>query len=413
MRHDFTIDCKHPFDVNIAFHIAFVYNRCKRQGVEGLDTFFASPERSDSTQIHSQISFISASPVMKGLLESVSGILAVLNEQRQIVAVNIALLETFGVKDPAEVFGLRPGEAIECIHAHETEAGCGTTRYCSTCGAAISIVTCLAEDHAIERKCAATVMKNGSQSDLCFQIRAHPIRILDNRFVLLFIQDITLQERLVALDKSFFHDTGNLLSCLLGLSDLAEHRKGSELDSAIGSIRDISYRLAQEMNIHREISNQGLKEFSPSFRRVPLNFIFSELHQTLQNHPSSLIRPYSIPTVFEESFIKTDHGLLLRVLTNMVINACEAGESDDAVRVWVEESTDKLRFCVWNPEAIPLDVSLRVFQRHYSTKLGAGRGFGTFGIKLLGQDLLGGQVGFSSSEPLGTTFHISLPRGLA
>ena len=44
----------------------------------------------------------------------------------------------------------------------------------------------------------------------------------------------------------------------------------------------------------------------------------------------------------------------------------------------------------------------------WSTKQGAGRGFGTWSMKLLGENLLGGELGFESG-PQGTRFELRLP----
>jgi CheY-like chemotaxis protein len=50
-----------------------------------------------------------------------------------------------------------------------------------------------------------------------------------------------------------------------------------------------------------------------------------------------------------------------------------------------------------------------IFERSYSTK-GAGRGIGTYAMKLLGENYLRGEVSFSSSRPGGTVFALVLPR---
>ena len=50
-----------------------------------------------------------------------------LNERRQILAVNDVLLAELGIENPASVLGLRPGEMIDCVHARE-EDGCAITK---------------------------------------------------------------------------------------------------------------------------------------------------------------------------------------------------------------------------------------------------------------------------------------------
>jgi signal transduction histidine kinase len=76
----------------------------------------------------------------------------------------------------------------------------------------------------------------------------------------------------------------------------------------------------------------------------------------------------------------------------------------------VEEQPEQVTFRVWNPGAIAASIAPRIFQRYFSTKPGSGRGQGTFIMKLLGERVLGGDVGFTSSATGGTTFSLRLPR---
>ncbi len=74
-----------------------------------------------------------------------------------------------------------------------------------------------------------------------------------------------------------------------------------------------------------------------------------------------------------------------------------------------EERPDRFAFRVWNSGTVPVVVVPRIFQRHFSTKHGQGRGQGTYAMKLFGEQLLGGRVSFTSSAPEGTWFEIALP----
>jgi signal transduction histidine kinase len=68
----------------------------------------------------------------------------------------------------------------------------------------------------------------------------------------------------------------------------------------------------------------------------------------------------------------------------------------------------QVRFLVHNDGVIAPEVQLRVFQRSFSTKA-RGRGLGTYGMKLLGERVLGGEVSFRSEPASGTTFLLTLP----
>jgi sensor histidine kinase regulating citrate/malate metabolism len=53
---------------------------------------------------------------------------------------------------------------------------------------------------------------------------------------------------------------------------------------------------------------------------------------------------------------------------------------------------------------------MQLFQRSFSTKAATGRGVGTYSMRLLGEQYLGGRVEFTSREPDGTTFTLILPK---
>ena len=58
--------------------------------------------------------------------------------------------------------------------------------------------------------------------------------------------------------------------------------------------------------------------------------------------------------------------------------------------------------------AIPEAVQGQVFRRYFSTK-GRDRGLGTYGMKLLAEQYLGGRVGFTTDAEQGTRFTVTLP----
>ncbi len=92
----------------------------------------------------------------------------------------------------------------------------------------------------------------------------------------------------------------------------------------------------------------------------------------------------------------------------MVKNALEAAQSGQEISLICRLVYPWVQFQVNNPNYMTREVQLQVFQRSFSTK-GAGRGLGTYSIKLLTERYLQGKVSFTSTPDKGTTFTASYP----
>ena len=373
------------------------------------DTYFAPAERAERRGLLQNIDFVSRNPLIDTLLSSAGGLLAVLNQQRQIVALNDTLLESLGVKDAADLFGLRLGEAIHCIHAHEMPGGCGTSKFCSTCGAAVAIVTSLSDNGPVERDCALTVEKKGRREDLFFRVRAHSVIIDGQRLLLLFLQDMTEHHRRAMLERVFLHDISNLVSGLVGNAELLNSTDEGNQSEEATELLQLSLRLAKEIQVQRAILATDPSAITLDPEKISAVDVGHELKQIFANHPAARGKQFCISPSRADRRFRTDPSLLIRVLANAVTNAFEATVEGDTVRLWHEDMDGGVTFCVWNREVIPEAVALRVFQRCFTTKQGAGRGIGTYVMRLLAEHYLRGKVDFTTSARDGTLFRVYVP----
>lgn len=275
--------------------------------------------------------------------------------------------------------GLRLGETLQCVHAHDEPAGCGTTKFCSTCGAAIATVICMEQGKPVEKICALAAKRGNQLIDTVLVVKSYPVKIENKKFVLLFLQDITLHEQRAALERTFFHDINNLLTMLVGTSELLVQKDPSRL---VSNLYEASLRLHKEIDIQRCLSQNDDVNYQTTINEITTVRILADLHSFFANHPVADKKTIKIENNFAEISIKIDISLLSRILINMVLNALEATEENGVVKVWVEQQSDLLSFCVWNSIDISQETAVRIFQRNFSTKGQAGRGVGTFSMKL-------------------------------
>jgi hypothetical protein len=367
------------------------------------ETFFAPPKRSDSNDLRSDIEKITNNPFIDNLMVVANGLFAVLNEHRQILTINESFLRLMGIDDPGKVLGLRPGEYVNCIHACEMPHGCGTSRYCVTCGAVISIMAALKENSPYEDTCALTIEKDNQEIDLVFQVRACPLNFDGKRFVLLFLQDISVQQHRANLERTFFHDISNIMCGVIGKSEILSMK-----DQSLSQLHNSIERLSQEICIQRSLSSTFSGTYQPLYKEISAKSVMDEIEEIFSDNPLKNDRILEFKSSEHDIPVVTDKHLVSRILVNMITNALEATAIGGRVKAEIIPEGNAVTFSVWNEGKIPAEISLRIFQRNFSTKNAVGRGLGTYSMKFFGEKVLGGKVTFETSIEKGTTFRLTL-----
>lgn len=372
-----------------------------------METHFAPAKRTGHRSLANQIENVSNSPIMSTLLAATAGLLVILNDDRQIVGLNDAFLAALGNIDSSSILGLRLGETLNCIHASELPNGCGTTSHCSTCGAVIAMMAAINDDQVSEKVCSLTAQNGDTTLERYLSVRAQPLKIEDRRWILIFAQDITNQHALSTLEHIFFHDVNNILTALVGNSDLLarempdKHRAQQILSAA--------KRLCAEVTLQRFLSSQkdGLNLIKLSM--VSISEINEEVEFIMYGHPKSHSR--KLEQIWPDKDIKllTDIHLISRILGNMLLNALEASTEDGTVRLVSFVDGNHITWEVWNDSYIPPEIQAQIFQKHFSTKASMGSGMGTHSMKLFGEKYLNGTVWFKTSQDEGTFFYFKHP----
>jgi hypothetical protein len=368
--------------------------------------------RNSAEEIAREAGLVRKSDLVKALLATSPGLFGVLDGKRQLVAVNKELLASFGIEDAEEALGLRLGEALLCAHANEGEDGCGTSAACGSCGAVIAVVGGLASSGPFEERCSLRTAFKGTEREYLLKVRANPLDIGGERYVLLFLQDHTEDERKASLERVFFHDVSNVVTALSSAAFLAGTPDPERRELGLKELSRLSQRLVREIALQRVLILGKADGWKGDDEEIEHEALARELGDFGRNHPAGRDKEIGLPSFNPSRPMRTDYALLLRVLSNMLVNALEASQAGEKVDVEFDEGADSIAYSVRNASVMPDAVRQRIFQRHFSTKGGSGRGMGTYSMKLLGEEYLGGRVGFETGVGIGTRFWIELPFGI-
>lgn len=348
---------------------------------------------------------------LSAFLEAIPDFALIMNREREVLAANKCLLDTFGIENVEQLIGKRSGEVLGCLFASDAPGGCGTSLHCTTCGAHKSIINSQELNTRTVTECRVT-LDTGVALDL--RVISSPAPVENLPLTLCILKDISAEKRRSVLEKVFFHDVMNTVGSIRNIATLLTSREElpPETDTKYREwMMHLSERLVDEIAHQRKLVAAEQGEFKPDMGMIFVADLMREVHRLCVSHDVARDRNLVLGEI-PDSKIVSDAAILRRILVNLVKNALEASEGGGTVTMRGEESDDSVTFHVHNQGVIPRDVQLQLFQRSFSTKEGEGRGIGTYSIKLFGERYLKGRVSFASREPEGTTFSFSCPKGV-
>lgn len=331
-----------------------------------LPRIFAPSLQANLLKARCQNAALQSEPWLIGLCRAVHEPLLILNEDRRVIKTNRTLLQLFGLEQEAQILGM----ALDIKDAHD------------------------------------------------FGQREEHVDIGDEEFWIVALVDRRDEFRRRALEKVFLHDILNTAGGVQGLSEVMADAAPGDMDSLKDTVKNLADQLVDEITAQRDFLSAEHDDLV--VEPVPI-YAADVAHSVLQryrNHPLVGNRELVIRGEREPVVFRTDPTLLARILANMIKNALEA--SPDGAEVTLDfgraaETEDAgpggpgdVWFTVHNTGYIPREIQARIFTRSFSTK-GAGRGLGTYGMRLLCERFLAGRVGFRSHPTDGTIFKVTLP----
>ncbi|MDH5371855.1 MAG: PAS domain-containing sensor histidine kinase [Acidimicrobiia bacterium] len=368
-----------------------------------LSTEFEPAERASLDEVRRQSAKLLGDPMMRSVADSSKAYISVLNSDRQIVFANRAMVEAFG-QDLDQAIGSRPGELIGCRRAVAAEGGCGTTKFCSTCGSAIAIRASRTVG-SNEEECRI-LRETGDPIDL--RVTAAPMTVDGEQFTLFTAVDIGDAKRRRTLERIFFHDVMNTATGVQGLSSMVRVVDGGEREEILGLLEMASNHLIDEIQAQRELLAAETNDLAVRIEPVNSNRLLNEIARVYEAHDVGIGKSVELNGASHSVLFLSDPTLLGRVVGNLVKNALEATASGETVTLKCEQADGRISFSVHNQAVIPAEAQLQIFQRSFTTK-GEGRGLGTYGSRLITERYLDGNIAFESSEGSGTTFTVEYP----
>lgn len=213
------------------------------------------------------------------------------------------------------------------------------------------------------------------------------------------------------------HDLRNPLNGILGAAQLLErYELPDDQQQLVQIILESGYKLNEMLSTSVDIvrMEEGQYVLDPveiALRSV-IDGVVAELNQ-LATDRNVTIR---VESTVEQALVDGEKLYLDNLFANLLRNAIEAAPAESTVSVRIEDAgTDGasepewFRVVIHNQTSVPEEIRERLFDRYVTSGKPGGSGIGTYVARLIAR-VHGGDISFDTSEELGTSFYVVLPR---
>jgi len=213
------------------------------------------------------------------------------------------------------------------------------------------------------------------------------------------------------------HDMKNPLSGIISMPQMLLR----ELDlqpchqEMLRSIMRAGNRLLEMINRSLDLYKMETGSYSYNPTQVDLMEILSRIREELgslaeDREVTFMTIRQGLPRSGDEPLVVNGEELLCYSLfANLIRNAVEASPEGRQVTLAIDESETDVKISIRNRGVVPPEIRDRFFEKFITHGKSGGTGLGTYSARLM-TEIQGGNIGFESSENIGVTVWVRLPK---
>lgn len=213
-----------------------------------------------------QLALLEKEHAFAAIFEGVPLMMIVLDRERRVLRINRQAAEFIG-RPAEEMLGRSFGEAVRCVHAQDTPAGCGAGAWCQQCQIRASIARVLRTQEGEKRRAIRhRLWADGAFQEATLSLSVMPLTIRQEGMVLVACHDCSTAathemggqqghrlSTIAAMATGIAHDFNNILNVINGYTELAmEDGKRNQL------LLDDLAEVGQAVNRAKELVRQIL-----------------------------------------------------------------------------------------------------------------------------------------------------------
>lgn len=368
-----------------------------------------SSDRTPRIMLDKQLKQIADNDFVRNVLDGMNIFVIIMNTHREIIYINTELCNALGVKIE-DCLGFRPGKLLKCKYAHTSDEGCGFSEECALCEAKNLMVKTMQSHEQSDGLVSIVSLIKELEITSVFQQRVTEVKMGKEIFYMAAFVDKSSDVEKNNIERIFFHDVLNSATGLYNIVRLLRQENDQSIDKLdVSLLEEYIKNIIEEIEYQRDIASAENNELSINNSQIDIGAVINGvIIMMLGDERFKAIKVDSrIPE--KQYYVMTDGVLLRRIFVNMLKNAMEANQNQSIIRISIEADVDNYKIIFHNDECIPEHIQREIFVKGKTTKEN-GRGYGTYGSKLLLAKYLGGKLHLNSSEALGTSFIVMLEK---
>ncbi len=368
-------------------------------------TFFAPAKRLSKSEIAQVVERLLQNSDFK-IIDFIPYNVLLLNNCRQIIYCNKFFLETFKIDDPNTIYGLRPGELLNCINSSITSGGCGTSEFCKECKAVNTILSALDGKSAFS-ECHIFLQ---NYTEIFLQVHGEPFFADAEEFVFFTFEDITEKKMKDIIYKSFFVSLKNSISEIKMASQMID---ASNQKLFINSISKNADEILDQINIENFIFDAYNNRITITPSVINFYDIVNEILENYSNYEFSTDNSNTkvdISSIGRDINFISDYRLLYILLKNILVLFNYLSQRRDSHLKFNARVDGETLFIIFQSDDIIISDNIKKqFFRKYFSEVIDTKYLYIYTIRLIIQKYLKGIIEISSKDSEGSTFIIHLP----
>jgi signal transduction histidine kinase len=343
---------------------------------------------------------------LRATLDGMTDAVLVVDERLQIVEVNRAACELFGVQDPGDLLG-DVGNWAARFQVRYAESGAPVPN------------DQLASVRAVTRGERVlpydAVVRDGKGGDVFVSVTASPVAARrGQRLSVTVLRDVSPARRLDELREEFLstaaHEFKTPLTVVKAYAQLLRKREPAEVQGLSVILRQVE-RLSRL--VEHLLDASRLRSGGSGLRRE--RFDLAALASEVVERMRSAAPRHALAVQAESAApVEADRERLERVITSLLDNAIRFSPAGGDVEVSIARRDGEAVLSVEDHGlGIPAERQARIFERYYRAHSGTPDDYGGLGVGLdMSRETvvrLGGRMWFESEPGQGSRFHFSLP----